>query len=183
MEAATGIASGKFGEGAEPIESMEWLREFGERYLAAWNALDPDGVAGCVSEDVVWIDPALAEPAHGRQGVADFVRESAVAFPDLSFSLLGEPGIAEDFRAAYVPWLMTGTNTGPIDPPGFAATGKRLEVRGFDVWQFRDRLIWRYEAIYDFTALARQLGLMPPRGGFAEKAMVRAQRLRSKLPG
>ena len=35
MEAAT---TTRIGEGAEPIESMEWLREFGERYLAAWNS-------------------------------------------------------------------------------------------------------------------------------------------------
>jgi len=179
MEAATQT---RIGEGAEPIESMEWLREFGERYLAAWNSGDPAAGAACAHEDVVWIDPALAEPAIGRAGVADFVRQSVVAFPDLSFSEPGEPAIADDARAAYVPWLMTGTNTGPIDPPGFAATGKAIAIKGFDVWQFRDGLIWRYEAIYDFTEIARQLGLMPPRGGFAEAALARAQRLRSKLP-
>ncbi len=89
----------------------------------------------------------------------------------------------EDRRVAYTPWVMTATNTGPIDPPGFSPTGKRVEVRGIDVWQFRGGLIWRYEAVYDFSDVARQLGLMPPRGGFAERAMVRGQRLRSKLPG
>jgi predicted ester cyclase len=110
------------------------------------------------------------------------VRQSVAAFPDMTFSEPGDPAIAEGSRAAYVPWLMTGTNTGPIDPPGFAPTGKRIEVKGFDVWQFRDGLIWRYEAIYDFSAMVRQLGLLPPRGGFAERAMARAQRLRSRLP-
>jgi steroid delta-isomerase-like uncharacterized protein len=172
----------RIGEGAEPIESIEWLREFGERYTAAWNSLDAEAVSACAAEDVVWIDPALSQPARGRAEVADFVRASAVAFPDLTFDEPGEPAISADSLAAYVPWRMAGTNTGPIDPPGFAATGKRVEVRGFDIWQFRGGLIWRYEAIYDFSELARQLGLMPPRGGFAETAMVRAQRLRSKLP-
>jgi steroid delta-isomerase-like uncharacterized protein len=179
METATQT---RIGEGAEPIESMEWLREFGERYGDAWNSGDPAAVAACTHEDVVWIDPALAEPAIGREGVADFVRQSVVAFPDMTFSEPGEPAIADDSSAAYVPWLMTGTNTGPIDPPGFAATGKRIDVKGFDVWQFRDGLIWRYEAIYDFSAMVRQLGLLPPRGGFAEGALARAQRLRSRLP-
>lgn len=172
----------RIGEGAEPIESMEWLREFGERYVAAWNSHDPTAVVACVHQDVVWIDPALAEPAIGRDAVADFVRSSSVAFPDLSFGDPGEPALSDDSRAAYVPWRMTATNTGPIDPPGFAATGKTISVNGFDVWQFRDMLIWRYEAIYDFSAVARQLGLLPPRGGFAEAAMVRAQRLRARLP-
>ena len=183
MEAATQTSGERIGTGAEPIESQEWLREFGERYLAAWNALDPDAVAACAHEDVIWRDPALPEPAHGREGVADFVRESARSFPDLAFSELGDPATTDDGRVAYAPWLMTGTNTGPIDPPGFAPTGKRVELRGIDVWQFRDGLIWRYQAVYDFSEIARQLGLMPPRGGFAEKAMVRAQRLRSRLPG
>ena len=179
MEVATGA---RIGAGAEPIESMEWLREFGERYVAAWNSGDPAGVAACAHEDVVWIDPALAEPAIGRDSVADFVRSSVAAFPDLAFSEPGEPAIADDSLAAYVPWLMTATNTGPIDPPGLAATGRSIEVKGFDIWQFRDGLIWRYEAIYDVSAMARQLGLLPPRGGFAERAMVGAQRLRSRLP-
>lgn len=28
---------GRLGEGADPIESIEWLRGFGERYIGAWN--------------------------------------------------------------------------------------------------------------------------------------------------
>lgn len=177
-----GVANGeRIGEAAEPIESVDWLREFGERYLAAWNAGDDEAVAACTSADVVWRDPALPGPARGRAGVAQFVRDSVRAFPDLSFAEAGEPAIAADGKAAYIPWLMTATNTGPIEPPGFAATGRSITVRGFDVWEFRGGLIWRYEAIYDFSEVVRQLGLMPPRGGWAERAMVRAQRLRAKL--
>ena len=85
----------------------------------------PEAVAACTHEDVVWIDPALDEPAIGRGAVADFARSGFVAFPDLVFSELGEPAIAADERAAYVPWLMTGTNTGPIDPPGSPRPGSR----------------------------------------------------------
>lgn len=180
MDATAGTES-TIGKGAEPIEGSEWLREFGERYLEAWNSHDPAAVASCATADVVWVDPALADPARGRDELADFVRASCIAFPDLRFSESGPPAIADGDRAAYAPWRMVGTNTGPIDPPGFAATGKTVQVSGFDIWQFRDGLIWRYEAIYDFTAIARQLGLMPPRGGFAERAMVGAQRLRSRL--
>lgn len=172
----------RIGAGAEAIESVGWLVEFGERYLAAWNSHDPAAVAACAHADVIWVDPALAEPARGRAEVAAFAEASCAGFPDLRFSEPGPPAITDDSLAAYVPWRMTATNSGPIDPPGFAATGKTIDVKGFDVWQFRDGLIWRYEAIYDFSEIARQLGLMPPRGGVAERAMVRAQRLRSKLP-
>lgn len=183
MEATTQAGPEPIGAGAEPIESMEWLRGFAERYLAAWNGHSPDAVAAHVSTDVVWTDPALPEQARGREGVAKFARESFTAFPDATFSSPGEPAIADGGLAAYVPWMMIGTNTGPIDPPGFAPTGKRVEVRGMDVWQFRGGLIWRYEAIYDFANVAAQLGLIPASGSFTEKAMVRAQRLRSRLSG
>jgi steroid delta-isomerase-like uncharacterized protein len=178
MEAS---APQRVGDTGDPIESLEWLREFGDRYLAAWNGHDPEAVAACATEDVVWIDPALPEPARGRAELADFVRSGYTAFPDMRFSEAMDPALTEDRLVAYIPWRMTGTNTGPIDPPGFAATGKSVDVPGFDSWQFRDGLIWRYEAIYDFSLIGRQLGLMPPAGGFAERTMVAAQRLRSKL--
>ncbi len=177
MEAAAAI-----GEGAETIESIEWLHEFDSRYTQAWNSQDAAAVAACTHPDVVWSDPALAEPARGPSEVADFAAASIAAFPDLTFTQPGAIAISEDSLAAYIPWQMTGTNTGAIDPPGLAASGKSIEIRGFDIWQFRDGAIWRYEAIYDFSELARQLGLMPPRGGAAERAMVAAQRLRAKLP-
>src|ERR687897_1482116 len=177
MEAAT-----ELGAGAEPIESMDWLREFGERYQAAWTAHDPEAVAACVAEDVVWEDPALPEPARGRAEVAEFVRMGATAFPDYRFSEPGAPAIDDDGLVAYVPWRMTGTNTGPIDPPGFAPTGRSFEVEGVDLWRFRGGLIWRYSAVYDFAGMARQLGLLPGRGGRAEKGIVGVQRLRARLP-
>lgn len=171
----------QLGTGAEPIESVDWLREFADRYLDAWNSHDPDRVAACAAEDVVWEDPALPEPARGRDEVAAFVHMSVAAFPDYRFSDTGAPAISEDGLVAYVPWRMTGTNTGPIEPPGFAPTGRSFALEGVDLWQFRGGLIWRYRAAYDFTGFALQLGLMPARGGFAEKAMVRAQRLRARL--
>lgn len=176
MEAADQLAAG-----AEPIESEEWLAGFGERYLAAWNAHEPEGVCACATDDVVWVDPALPEPARGHAGLAQFVRDSCTAFPDLAFFEPGPPAIAPDGRVAYVPWRMTGTNTGPIDPPGFAPTGRTVSIPGFDIWRFRGGLIWRDEAIYDFNLVATQLGLTPPRGGFGERALVQAQRLRARL--
>lgn len=167
---------------AEPIGSTEWLTDFAERYLKAWNAHDHAAVAACVAEDVVWEDPGLPAPVHGRDEVADFVRAGVSAFPDLQFSEPGQRALSDDRRVVYAPWRMTGTNTGPIDPPGFAPTGKPIDLEGVDVWQFRGGLIWRYRAVYDFAEMGRQLGLMPGRGGFIETAMVRVQRLRSRLP-
>jgi steroid delta-isomerase-like uncharacterized protein len=172
---------GRLGEGADPIESMGWLRGFSERYISAWNAHDPAAVAACATEDVIWDDPGLAEPAQGRAELAAFVQMGVTAFPDYEFTERGGPAISDDGLVAYVPVRMTGTNTGPIEPPGFAATGRRFSFEAVDVWTFRAGLIWRYRAAYDFAGLARQLGLMPPRDGIAERGWIRMQRLGLRL--
>lgn len=72
---------------------------------------------------------------------------------------------------------MCGTNTGPFDPPGYAPTGNSIDLPGIDVWQMRNGLIWRYRAVYNYSLIARQLGLSPPRGGRLEQLAVHAQRL------
>lgn len=170
------------GEGADRIESVEWLQDFAGRYLGAWNAHDPEAVAACATEDVFWDDPGLVEPAQGRAELAAFVRMGVTAFPDYEFTHRGALAISDDRRVAYVPVRMAGTNAGPIDPPGFAASGRRFSFDAIDVWTFRDGRIWRYRAAYDFTGLARQLGLMPRREGLAERGWARMQRIGIRFP-
>ena len=60
---------------------------------------------------------------------------------------------------------MRGTMSGPLDPPGFAATGRSMEVEGVDLWTMRDGRIARYRAFYDVNDLARQLAIAPPPEG------------------
>ena len=160
----------------EPVDGRA-LPGFHERYLAAWNSHDPAEVAACATEDVVWISPALREPAQGRAGVAALVASTATAFPDYEFTAPAPWAIADDGLTVYVPWRMTATNTGPFEPPGYAPTGRSVDLNGIDVWRFRGGLIWRYEAVYNYSVIARQLGLTPPRGGRLEALAVRAQRV------
>jgi hypothetical protein len=76
---------------------------------------------------------------------------------------------------------MRGTMKGPLDPPGFAPTGRSMEVEGVDLWMMRDGRIARYRAFYDINDLARQLGIAPPAGSRADRAMVRLQRLQAPI--
>lgn len=165
----------------EPIEP-EALRGFCRTYLDAWNSHAPLQVAACATADVVWDSPALPEPARGRAAVADLVSATVTAFPDYEFTQSSPWAIAEDQLTAYVPWRMTGTNTGSFEPPGYAPTGNSIDLRGIDVWQLRDGRIWRYEAVYNYSVVARQLGLAMPRGGTIERIAVHAQRLLVRLP-
>ena len=109
------------------------------------------------------------------------MRGSWVAFPDLRFDETDFPHrTAEGDQVAWR-WRMRGTMSGPLDPPGFAATGRSMEVEGVDLWTMRDGRIARSRAFYDVNDLARQLAIAPPPGSRAERAMVRMQRLQARM--
>ena len=78
-------------------------------------------------------------------------------------------------------WRMEGTHGGVIDPPGFAPTGKRIDIDGIDVWDFAQGRIERYRAYYDMAALARQIGAMPPSGSAGERVGVLLQRTQARF--
>jgi hypothetical protein len=67
------------------------------------------------------------------------------------------------------------------DPPGFAPTGRAIEIEGVDLWTTRDRRIAGYRAFYDFNELAVQLGLAPAPGSRMEQAAVALQRLQTRV--
>jgi steroid delta-isomerase-like uncharacterized protein len=157
------------------------LDTFCARYLASWNDHDAGAMADLVTEDIVWEDPALPEPARGVAAVQAFMRGSWVGFPDLRFDASDYPHrTAEGDQVAWR-WRMRGTMSGPLDPPGFAPTGRSMEVEGVDLWTMRDGRIARYRAFYDINDLARQLGIAPPAGSRAERAMVRLQRVQAPI--
>ena len=75
---------------------------------------------------------------------------------------------------------MFGTNTGPLDPPGFAPTGRAIDVHGMDLVTHADGRIADYRAFYDMQGLAQQLGLVPAPGSRGQRALVGLQRLGAK---
>ncbi len=164
-----------------PADVTSQLRGFVERYVAAWNRCDTGAIAELITEDVVWADPALPEPARGVAEVQEFMRASFRAFPDLRFSEPDPPVLAATEDAVLWAWHMEGTNRGVIDPPGFAPTGRVMRVDGVDRWTMRDGRIAGYRAFYDMNDLARQLGIVPAAGSTAERGMAALQRLQARL--
>lgn len=167
---------------AETVVDAAFVRAFTERWVEAWNAHDAEALAAMCTEDVVWEDPASPEIARGRDGVRAFLGNVWTIFPDLAFELPEPPLVAtEGLRAAQV-WRLTGTFLGR-DPSGFAPTGKRVDQEGIDLYEFRDGLVSHYRARYDLSESLRQMGLSPPRGGRAERAMAFIQRNAMRLRG
>jgi steroid delta-isomerase-like uncharacterized protein len=157
------------------------LAAFTERYSAAWNGRDADLMAPLLTDDIVWHDPALPAPAHGIPAVQEFMRTSWRSFPDLRFSEPDPPHLSAEGDLVAWAWRMQGTMRGPIDPPGFAPTGKAMDVTGVDLWRMRDGRIAHYQAFYDMNGLAVQLGLAPAPGSGTERMAVRMQRLQARF--
>jgi hypothetical protein len=81
---------------------------------------------------------------------------------------------------AIAPWRFTGTMTGPLIPPGFAPTGRRVQFHGDDHWDFRGDLVCRCEAVYDLNAIGVQLGAAPAPGSRGERLAVLLQRMQAR---
>src|SRR4051794_22809097 len=157
------------------------LAAFIERYSAAWNGRDASAMAPLLTDDIVWFDPILPEPARGIAGVQEFMQMSWRVFPDLRFSEPTPPFLVVDGDDVAWSWRMQGTMRDALDPPGFAPTNKAMDVTGVDLWRMRDGRIAHYRAFYDVNALAVQLGLAPAPGSAMEKMAVRMQRLQARF--
>jgi ketosteroid isomerase-like protein len=138
-------------------------------------------MAEMLSDDVVWADPALPEPARGIPAVQEFMRVSFRTFPDLRFSEPDPPHLTVTGELVAWAWTMEGTMRGAAEPPGFAPTGRRMRVDGVDLWRMREGKIANYRAFYDVADLARQLGIMPSAGSRAERATVALQHLQARF--
>lgn len=159
----------------------DFLEAFLAKYDEAWKSSSGSEMAALCSENVIWDDPALAEPAHGPIEVAEYIRWNFTVYPNLRFEAPDPPAISVDGKLAYLRWILKGTNTGPIDPPGFAATGRSVEVPGVDEYRFRDGLLARYHAYYDMHDMLTQLGVTPARDSRMFKTVTRLQRVRMRI--
>jgi steroid delta-isomerase-like uncharacterized protein len=136
------------------------VQAFIERYAAAWSDRNVDAMAELLTEDIVWIDPALPEPARGIPAVQDFMRVSFAGFPDLSFGEPDLPHLTVTGDQIAWAWTMEGTANGTAEPES-PPNGPTFKVEGVDLWTMRDRRIAHYRAFYDMADLMRQLSASP----------------------
>lgn len=154
-----------------------FVKDFAERWRAAWNSYDPDRLLELMAEDIVYDDSAWPRTMHGHADVREFLTSVWRATPDLAFDLLDEPFLLPGAPKAVLYWKATGTFSGPLEPPGFAPTNARLAFDGFDLHEYRDGLVSRLQIVFDMADISRQAGLLPKQGSGIEKAGASAQRL------
>jgi steroid delta-isomerase-like uncharacterized protein len=158
-----------------------FVRDFAERWQKAWNSHVPEQVTSLCVEDVTWDDPLTERPERGRAAVAEYLREVWRAFPDLEFSWPESPYASVDRERLALHWHASATMLGPIDPPGFAPTGRRAEFDGVDLLELRDGLVCDYTGFFDVRGVAQQVGAIPASGSAAERVAVALQRLSARI--
>jgi steroid delta-isomerase-like uncharacterized protein len=134
-----------------------------------------------MNDDIVYDDSAWPTTMRGHAEVRPFLDWCWRAFPDLRFELLEGPFLHPHERKASDCWRGVATHTGPIDPPGFAPTGKRVEFDGMTFMEFRDGRLSRLSFVFDMADVLRQLGLLPKSGSRAERGLVGLQRLGARV--
>ncbi len=152
------------------------VRELVEQWLEAWNSHEPGRVLDLLTDDVDARDDSWPRPMHGHAEVREFLEALWRATPDMTFELISGPYVVPGEPRASLHWRGSGTFTGPMEPPGFAPTGRRWVLDGADFHEYRDGRISKLRVVFDLMSVSRQLGVMPPSGSRAEAAMALAQR-------
>jgi len=122
------------------------LRDFGERYTAAWRSRDPQQVAAFFSPEA-----SLAVNGEAPQHPIDVARAFMADFPDLHLAMDGV--FDRDGRIEYH-WTLTGTHSG---------TGAKVRISGFEQWIFGpDGLVLESQGHFDAADYRRQLSSARP---------------------
>jgi len=177
----TDVGPGRFVRASNDDQIDEsFAQEVTESWREAFNAHDGAAHRALLAQDVHFEDSAFyGGVAHGREQVVAALEAGFRALPDARLDG-PEVFVSLDRRKVAVSWKLTGTHLGPLDPPGFAPTGARIEAVGFEQFEFRGGLISRALVRWDMGDIARQIGAAPEPGSRGERVAVGLQRLTAR---
>jgi nuclear transport factor 2 (NTF2) superfamily protein len=133
---------------AQAASYRDRVKDFAERYTAAWGSQDPSIVAAFFSEDGS-LRVNDGEPAIGRDAIAAIAREFMTALPDMVLHFDGLEG--RDGRILFH-WTLEATNSGP------GGTGNKVRVSGYESWRLdEDGLIAESQGNFPTAEYERQL--------------------------
>ena len=114
---------------------------------------------------------------HGSDEIAAYFESVLAALPDFRIEVVN---VAAENDDVYVHWHMTGTHSGAAWF-GVEPTGKRVEMDGIDHFVLREGMVVSNFVVFDQTQFARAVGMLPPDGSGADRAMKAAFNARTKL--
>jgi steroid delta-isomerase-like uncharacterized protein len=130
--------------------------------------------------EAFWTDDTVERfpdrTCRGAEEIAAYFEETFAAMPDFHMDVTA---VAEEGDDVFVHWRLTGTHKGPL--LGIAPTHKPVVIDGMDHFVIRDGKVVSNFVVFDQMQYARQLGMIPPDGSGADKAMKTAFNARTKL--
>jgi steroid delta-isomerase-like uncharacterized protein len=178
-ERATDQATAEATSEAKPRKRITRRKAVEERvrsYFEAMDRRDASAMASHWREDGVE-DIVPVGVLRGRDELRDYFTSLFAAIPDARTTvtrlIAGEQSCA-------VEWRLEGTLDGaPF--MGIEPTGKHVEIRGFDLFEVEDGDLVSNTAYFDGMSMARQIGMLPPDGSGADRAMRSAFNAVTKL--
>jgi len=104
---------------------------------------------------------------RGRDELREFFASMFAAMPDARTTVTR---LVAGEQSCAVEWRIEGTFDG-AQYMGIEPTGKHVEIRGFDLIEVEDGELVSNTAYFDGAAFARQIGMLPPDGSGADRAM------------
>jgi steroid delta-isomerase-like uncharacterized protein len=141
-----------------------------DRWQSAWMGRDRAAFHAVCAPDVHYEDPLCGEPLDGPDAVAAHAAKLWTLFPDARVERTGER--LTDGRYVAAPCKVLGTHRGELDD--LPASGRFVVVHVVCYCELdRDRRrLWRVRSFLDAYDAAVQMGVLPARGTFGERAML-----------
>ena len=124
------------------------LRNFAERYAAAWSSQNAASVAAFFSPNGS-LTINEGPPSDGRAAITAAAQGFMTAFPELRVTM---DSVSVENDHAIFHWTLQGHNTGP------GGTGARVRISGFEEWNIgEDGLIAESRGHFDGEDYRRQI--------------------------
>ena len=114
---------------------------------------------------------------RGADEIAAYFEGLFAAIPDVHMEVLH---VAAEGDAVFVRWHLTGTHTGTAWA-GIEPTGSRIELDGIDHFTVRDGTVVSNFVVFDQMEVGRALGLLPPDGSAADRALKAAFNAKTRV--
>ena len=145
-------------------------------YFEAMDRRDVEAMVSHWREDGV-DDVVPVGLLRGRDAMREYFKSVFAATPDAKTTVtrlvVGE-------RSCAAEWRIEGTFEG-APYLGIEPTGKHIEIRGLDLFELEDGEIVSNTGYFDGASFARQIGMLPPEGSGADRAMKSAFNAATKL--
>jgi len=146
-------------EQATSRERTQFLSDFADRWLAAWNSHDTGRVLELLHPEIVWDDRVFwPDVIHGLDAMTAYVEEIWRAMPDVCFTEI-ERFFSPNALRAVVLFRQTGHGSAKLNPH------KTFDRHGCDIFlRFSDGKLAHYLSAYDIVGMLEQLEALPSRG-------------------